>query len=150
MSAVACMYYYISCCLLLLHYNTYLALWGFFLPAGDSWTKIVLFIPFCCNQLRMSTQGTINREYSKLTAKGAILLPGKQDFMVYFGMFEILMFFEKFLIDWDLGCALSEIQKKTHLLLYKLRFFKLRCLSLFFEMYTSAWAAQRNARILFT
>ena len=47
----------------------------------------------------MSTQGTLNREYSKLTAKGAILLPGKQDFMVYFGMFEILMFFEKFLID---------------------------------------------------
>ena len=47
----------------------------------------------------MSTQGTLNREYSKLTAKGAILLPGKRDFMVYFGMFEILMFFEKFLID---------------------------------------------------
>ena len=47
----------------------------------------------------MSTQGTLNREYLKLTAKGAILLPGKRDFMVYFGMFEILMFFEKFLID---------------------------------------------------
>ena len=26
----------------------------------------------------MSTQGTLNREYSKLTAKGAILLPGKK------------------------------------------------------------------------
>ena len=47
----------------------------------------------------MSTQGTLNREYSKLTAKGAILLPGKRDFMVFFGMFEILMFFEKFLIE---------------------------------------------------
>lgn len=32
---------------------------------------------------------------------------------------------------WDLGCALSEIQRKTHLF-YKLRLFKLRCLSLFF------------------
>ena len=47
----------------------------------------------------MSTQGTLYREYSKLTAKGAILLPGKRDFMEYFGMFEIFMFFEKFLID---------------------------------------------------
>ena len=59
---------------------------GFFLPAGDSWTKIVLFIPCCCNHLRM-------------TARGAVLSPGKRDFTVYFAMFVILMFFEKFLID---------------------------------------------------
>ena len=38
-------------------------------------------------------------QYSKLTARDAVLLPGKRDFTVYFVMFEILMFFEKFLID---------------------------------------------------
>ena len=45
----------------------------------------------------MSTQGdTLIREHWKLTAKGAILSPGKCDFTVYFATFEILMFFEKF------------------------------------------------------
>ena len=95
---LACITTYHAACYCCIVIHTLLSE-GFFLPAGDSWTEMVLFIPFCCNHLRMSTQGTLHREYSKLTAKGAILLPGKRDFMEYFGIFEILMFFEKFLID---------------------------------------------------
>ena len=88
---------------------------GFFLPAGDSWTKIVLFIPCCCNHLKCTTRGTLYKEYWKLTAKGAVLLLGKHDFMVYFAMSEILIFFEN---SWLILSAVDYINDSLSFITY--------------------------------